>query len=230
MNAGRSPYMKTIAVIPAFNEELVVADVVSAVRPYVDEIVVVDDGSHDATAHRAASAGACVAVHLINRGQGAALQTGMDWALRRGADIIVHVDSDGQHTPQQIPNLLAPIRAGECDVVLGSRFLDATSNVPPVRRVVLRAGGVFTRMVSGLSITDPHGGFRALSRTAAQKIRLRQDRMAHASEIIQLLSRHQLRYKEIPVTIRYTDYSMARGQSSWNAIRIVIDLIKGSIL
>lgn len=222
--------MKLIAVIPAYNEETMVAEVVAAVRPMVDQVVVVDDGSRDNTAGRAREAGATVAVHLINRGQGAALQTGMDLALVLGADIIVHVDSDGQHPSHQIPHLVAPIKAGEADVVLGSRFLDDTSNVPAVRRIVLKAGGIFTRLVSGLRITDPHSGFRALSRTAAQKIKLRQDRMAHASEFLQLLSRHELRYREIPVTIRYTEYSMARGQSSWAAIRIVIDLIKGSIL
>lgn len=222
--------MKRIAVIPAYNTEQVVADVVSSVRPLVDEVIVVDDGSRDATAARAAEAGARVAVHLINRGQGAALQTGMDLALQQGADIIVHFDSDGQHPAHQIPQLTAPIASGEADVVLGSRFLDNTSNVPPIRRLVLKAGGVFTRIMSGLSITDPHSGFRALSRTAAQKIRLRQDRMAHASEFLQLLARHQLRYREIPVTIRYTEYSMRHGQSSLNAIRIVIDLIKGSLL
>ena len=223
--------MKRIAVIPAYNTEQVVADVVASVRTLVDDVIVVDDGSRDATAAKAAAAGASVAVHLINRGQGAALQTGMDLALLRGADIIIHFDSDGQHPAHQIHQLIAPIAAGEADVVLGSRFLDNTSNVPPIRRLVLKAGGIFTRVVSGLSITDPHSGFRALSRAAAQKIRLRQDRMAHASEFLQLLARHELRYREIPVTIRYTDYSMANAsQNSWGAIRIVIDLIKGSLL
>lgn len=222
--------MKIIAVIPAFNTEQVVADVVVSVRPHVQEIVVVDDGSRDRTAERAAAAGAFVAVHSINRGQGAALQTGMELALLRGADIVVHFDSDGQHPAHQIQTLVRPIMAGETDVVMGSRFLDQTSNVPPIRRLVLKAGGVFTRIVSGLAITDPHSGFRALSRSAAEKIRFRQDRMAHASEFLQLVARHELRYKEIPVTIRYTDYSMARGQSSLNAFRIVADLIKGSLL
>jgi glycosyltransferase involved in cell wall biosynthesis len=222
--------MKMIAVIPAFNEEQVVSDVVNSVRPFVQEVVVVDDGSRDQTAERAAKAGARVVVHPINRGQGAALQTGMDMALRLGATVIVHFDSDGQHPAHQITSLVKPILDGEADVVLGSRFLDNTSNVPKIRRLILKAGGVFTRAMSGLTITDPHSGFRALSRSAAEKIRLRQDRMAHASEFLQLLSRHELRYKEIPVTIRYTDYSLSRGQSSWNAIKIVIDLIKGSLL
>lgn len=222
--------MKIIAVIPAYNLEPVLTDVVRSVVSHVDEVVVVDDGSRDQTAAAALAGGALLAVHSLNRGQGAALQTGTDIALRRGADIIVHFDGDGQHPPHQIANLVDLIKKGEVQVVLGSRFLDTTSNVPAIRRRVLKLGAVFTRLMSGLSITDPHSGFRALSREAAGKIRLRQDRSAHASEFLQLLARQQLPYREIPVTIRYTDYSMSRGQSSWAAIRIVIDLLKGSIL
>lgn len=222
--------MKIIAVIPAYNESQVLGDVVRSVIPHVHEVLVVDDGSKDNTAQTARQAGAAVAIHPINRGQGAALQTGMDIALQRSADIVVHFDADGQHTPEQIQHLIAPIKSGEAEVVLGSRFLDKTSNVPAVRRIILKMGAIFTRMMSGLTITDPHSGFRALSRAAAEKIRLRQDRMAHASEFLQLLARHRLPYREIPVTIRYTDYSVSRGQSSWAAIRIVIDLLKGSLL
>jgi polyprenyl-phospho-N-acetylgalactosaminyl synthase len=222
--------MKLIAVIPAYNEESMIAEVIDSVRPHVDEVVVVDDGSQDKTYLQAKSAQAIVTKHLINRGQGAALQTGMDLALKRGADIIVHFDSDGQHPSHQIADLVRPVQEDKADIVMGSRFLDTTSNVPKTRRVILKLGALFTRIMSGLSITDPHSGFRALNRKAASKIRLRQDRMAHASELLQLVSRHELRHKEIPVTIRYTDYSMAKGQSSWNAIKIVIDLIKGSML
>lgn len=222
--------MKIIAVIPAYNTAPAVAEVIASVRPHVQEVVVVDDGSRDETAQRVRESGARLVRHSINRGQGAALQTGMDTALALGADIIVHFDSDGQHPAHQIPDLVRPIVEGTHDVVLGSRFLDHTSNVPAGRRMILKAGGLFTRVMSGLEINDPHSGFRALSRSAAEKIRFRQDRMAHASEFLQLLARHELRYKVIPVTIRYTDYSMSRGQSSWNAVRIIIDLIKGSIL
>lgn len=222
--------MKTIVVIPAYNVAPVLTEVVRSVVPHVDEVLVVDDGSSDTTAQAALSGGALLAVHAINRGQGAALQTGMDIALRRGADIIIHFDGDGQHPADQINRLVEPIKTGDVQVVLGSRFLDETSNVPAIRRKVLKLGGIFTRLMSGLNITDPHSGFRALSREAAQKIRLRQDRSAHASEFLQLLARQQLSYQEIPVTIRYTDYSMSRGQSSWAAIRIVIDLLKGSLL
>ena len=222
--------MKVIAVIPAYNESAMIKDVIASVRPHVHEVVVVDDGSKDDTFFQARQTGIVVARHLINRGQGAALQTGMEIALLRGADIIVHFDSDGQHPAHQITQLLEPIRTNQADIVLGSRFLDQTSNVPSMRRLILKAGAIFTRIMSGLNITDPHSGFRALNRKAASKIILRQDRMAHASELLQLVSRHGLRYQEVPVTIRYTEYSMAKGQSSWNAIKIVIDLIKGSML
>lgn len=222
--------MKIVAVIPAYNEESQIATVVETLRPHVDEVVVVNDGSRDQTRTRAEQAGAIVISHPINRGQGAGLQTGMQAAMLMGADIIVHFDADGQHPAHQIPDLIKPILDGEADIVMGSRFLDTTSNVPKSRKMVLKAGLVFTKMMSGLKITDPHSGFRAIKADIAPKLFLQQDRMAHASELLQLVARHQLRYKEIPVTITYTDYSMAKGQSSWNAIKIVIDLIKGTLL
>lgn len=222
--------MRIIAVVPAYNEEKVIGDVIRSIRPHVHGVVVVDDGSADQTYREALNAGASVYSHIINRGQGAALQTGMSAALEKGADIILHFDSDGQHPPHQIKDLVEPVMKGEADIVMGSRFLDESSNVPPIRRIVLKGGVIFTRLMSGLKITDPHSGFRALNRKAAQSVILRQDRMAHASELLQLVARHNLRYKELPVTIRYTDYSMAKGQSSWNAVKIVIDLIKGSML
>lgn len=222
--------MKVTAVIPAYNEEQMIQQVIDSVRPHVDEVVVIDDGSKDQTYQKAKHSGAVVTRHLINRGQGAALQTGMDLALERGAEYIVHFDSDGQHPQDQIKDLLQPLQSGEYDIVTGSRFLDQTSNIPRIRKMVLTGGALFTRLMSGLKVTDSHNGFRALNKKAAKLIRLRQDRMAHASELIQLVARHELRHKEIPVTITYTDYSMAKGQSSLNAIKIVIDLIKGSFL
>ena len=221
--------MKIIGIIPAYNEETMIRSVIESIRPHVHEVVVVDDGSEDNTADFAKSVGAIVLRHHINRGQGAALQSGVELALDRGADILVHFDSDGQHPAHQIPDLIKPLLDKEFDVVLGSRFLDRGSNVPPVRRVVLKLALLFTRAVSGLKITDPQSGFRAMNRKAAKTLRLRQDRMAHASEFLQLLARHKLRYKEIPVTIVYTEYSKAKGQKSWGAIKIVIDLVKGSL-
>jgi glycosyltransferase involved in cell wall biosynthesis len=222
--------MKKIAVIPAFNEGTMIRDVVSRVLPHVQEVVVVDDGSSDDTYEQAKQTDATVIRHIINRGQGAALQTGMELALKKGADIILHFDSDGQHPAHQIQDLVKPVIDGDADIVMGSRFLDQSSNVPKMRRIILRGGAIFTRIMTGLAITDPHSGFRAMNAKAAKQIRLRQDRMAHASELLQLVARNKLRHKEVPVTITYTDYSMAKGQSSWNAIKIVVDLIKGSLL
>ena len=222
--------MRVVAVIPAYNEEMMIGSVISSVRPHVNEVVVVDDGSSDATGGAAREAGAIVVRHVINRGQGAALQTGMDVACLRQAEIIIHIDSDGQHPAEHIPQLIDPIRKGEADVVLGSRFLQPGSNVPRGRLWVLKAGLLFTRLMTGLRITDPQSGFRALHVSAAKQLRLQQDRMAHASELLQLLARHKLTYREVPVVIRYTPYSMAKGQRSTAAFRILFDLIKGSFL
>ncbi len=222
--------MKVIAVIPAFNEARVIQEVLEKIKPHVNEVVLVDDGSKDSTKHLAKQAGVIAVSHIINRGQGAALQTGVELALKRKADVIVHIDSDGQHPAEQIPEMIQPLVAGEADIVLGSRFLNEESNVPPIRKAVLKAALVFTKVMSGLQITDPQSGFRAMTPEAAKLLELRQDRMAHASELLQLVARHELRYKEVPVKITYTDYSLEKGQSSWGAIKIVVDLIKGSLL
>jgi len=201
-----------------------VGDVVASVLPRVTECVVVDDGSGDGTGAAARAAGALVVTHAVNRGQGAALMTGIRCALRRGADIVVTLDADGQHDPADIRALVAPILADRADVVLGSRFLGHAHLIPPMRRRLLRAAVVFTRWSTGLDLTDTHNGFRALSRRAASAIELSQDRMAHASEILERIAALDLRHVEVPVAIRYTDYSTGKGQSAWGAFRILVDL------
>lgn len=210
----------TWIVIAAYNEETMIGSVVASVLPIVAHIVVVDDHSRDNTLVAARAAGAHAIRHPINLGQGAALRTGMDYALAHGADVIVHFDADGQHNSAEIEYVVRPILEGGADIVLGSRFLKEGSNVPALRRAVLQGGILFTWLLSGVKLTDTHNGFRALSRHAAQTIRIHQNRMAHASEIIDEIARHGLRYTEVPVTITYSDYSMARGQSSLNAARI----------
>ena len=222
-----APEPKVTAVIAAYNEAGAIGPVIQALAPQVAEIVVVDDGSKDATADVARSAGAVVLRHPINRGQGAALQSGITLALARGAEIVVTFDADGQHVAADIPRLVAPVARGEADVALGSRFLGGTSNVPPLRRVLLKCAVLFTRMTTGLSLTDAHNGLRALSRRAAETIRIRQDRMAHASEIVSEIAKHGLRFVEIPITVLYTDYSKSKGQSALGAFRILLDLLVG---
>jgi polyprenyl-phospho-N-acetylgalactosaminyl synthase len=221
------PQAGVIAVIAAYHEEQAIEAVVRDLAPQVSEVVVVDDGSRDGTADAARRAGAVVLRHAINRGQGAALQSGIRLALARGAAIVVTFDADGQHVAADVPRLVAPVASGAADVALGSRFLGGTSNVPALRRLLLKAAVVFTRLTTGLQLTDAHNGLRAFSRRAAETIRIRQDRMAHASEIVSEIGRHRLRFVEVPVTVLYTDYSRAKGQSALGAFRVLFDLLLG---
>lgn len=222
---------KITVVIAAYNEESVIFSVIADVKKYIKDVVVVDDASGDRTAEIAEQAGADVLEHLINRGQGAALKTGIDYAVKRGADIIVTFDADGQHKAEEITRLVDPIIKDEVDVVLGSRFLgNIPNNIPFLRKMVLRGGIWFTRFFSKINITDTHNGFRALSRKAAQTIRIRQDRMAHASEILDEIAYHKLKFVEVPVTISYTDYSMQKGQSSLNSIKIAFKFFLNKIM
>jgi glycosyltransferase involved in cell wall biosynthesis len=214
-------------VVPAFNEAASVGNVVRQLRTKFANVVVVDDGSTDETGRVAREAGAVVLTHLINRGQGAALKTGIDYALAHGADVIVTFDSDGQHQVEDIEAILQPVLERKFDVALGSRFLHASSDVPAVRKLTLKMGVIFTRLVSRICVTDTHNGFRALSRCAASKIQINQDRMAHASEILDEIGRLRLRYCEVPTRIVYTAYSKQKGQSSIAAFRIVLDFLVG---
>ena len=221
--------MKIIVVIPAYNEAKVIYSVVNAVKDQVDEVIVIDDGSSDNTAEVATNAGAKVARHFLNRGQGAALQTGISFALKSDADIIVTFDADGQHVAEEIEQVVKPLLLGEVDVVLGSRFLNAANKIPLSRVILLKLATLFTRIYTGIKVTDAHNGFRALSRYAAEVIKIRQDGMAHDSEIIEEIKKHNLKFKEVGVTINYTYYSLEKGQKLTNAFKIVWDLILGRI-
>ncbi|MGE5088242.1 MAG: glycosyltransferase family 2 protein [Candidatus Levyibacteriota bacterium] len=211
-------------VIPAYNEGPVIADVVEAVRATWPNVVVVDDCSGDDTREAARSAGAIVVRHPINLGQGAALQTGIRHALSRGAEYVVTFDADGQHRPEDIAVLLDAQRRSGAAVVIGSRFLGAAENLPPSRRALLKLAVLFTRLTTGLKVTDAHNGLRLLTRSAAQCIEIRQNRMAHASEIIDQIRRLGLSVAEAPVTIVYTEYSLRKGQRLGNALNILADL------
>lgn len=212
-------------VIAAYNEARMIGEVVADVRRVFARVIVVDDGSRDDTARIALEAGAMVLIHPINLGQGAALQTGIAYALRTGAQQVVTFDADGQHRPEDALGMLAVMATHDVQVVLGSRFLGAAENMPASRRILLRAATVFTRLTSGLKVTDAHNGLRLLRADAAASIRIRQNRMAHASEILEEIARHDLRYVEAPVVVRYTDYSRAKGQSGFGAFNILLDLL-----
>jgi glycosyltransferase involved in cell wall biosynthesis len=217
-------------VIAAYNEEGAIGNVVRELRTTYANVVVVDDGSRDQTWRAARDGGAVVLRHLLNRGQGAALQTGIAYALRHGAQVIVTFDADGQHQPSDIPALVQPIASGEVEICLGSRFLEHSDAVPVGRRVLLLGAIVFTRLTSGLKLSDAHNGLRAFSRRAAQHIDIQLDRMAHASELIDQIRTSGLSYREVPVHIRYTEYSLAKGQRSSAAVRVAFDYLIGRLL
>ena len=211
-------------VIPAFNEGEVIAEVIRGVRARHAHVALVDDCSSDTTGEAAAAAGAVVLRHPINLGQGAALQTGIRYALGQGADFIVTFDADGQHRVEDIGVLLRRQQETGADIVVGSRFLGVAQDIPPLRRLVLKLAVIFTRLTSGVNLTDAHNGLRLLTRHAAQRLRIRQNRMAHASEIVEQVGALGLSIAEAPVTIVYTAYSLRKGQKLSNAINILAEL------
>jgi len=211
-------------VIAAYREAAVIGEVVRGVICQGYRVLVVDDASPDATGELARAAGATVLRHPINLGQGASLQTGISFALSRGAQALVTFDADGQHRPGNIGDLLDALRQEDADFALGSRFLRGEAQVPPARRIMLKLATLFTRLTTGLRVTDTHNGLRAMTRRGASAIALRQNRMAHASEILHQIAESGLRYVERPVTVDYTAYSRAKGQTMGDALLILTDL------
>ena len=214
-------------VIPAFNEGAVIR---STLRPLIEEgysVVVADDGSKDRTWMNLQGLSVHRLRHPFNLGQGAALQSAVSYALDRDARYIVHFDADGQHNIEDIPGLLAPVVAGRADVALGSRFLrqEDWQAVPFTRRVLLKGAVVVNWLLTGLWLTDAHNGARAMTRKAAQKIVLRENGFAHATEILQQTRSLGLRYVECPTRIRYTEYSLHKGQRFWHAFDVFVDLL-----
>jgi glycosyltransferase involved in cell wall biosynthesis len=211
-------------VVAAFNEAPVITGVVTDVRRAGYPVVVVDDGSDDRTGDLALLAGAVVMRHPVNLGQGAALQTGIDYVMGRGADALVTFDADGQHSPSAISALLEALAAADAEFALGSRFLAPHARLPISRHALLQAATWFTRTTTGLAVSDTHNGLRAMTARGAHAIHLRQNRMAHASEILHQIAASRMRYVEVPVEIEYSPYSLAKGQRMADALTVLIDL------
>ena len=213
-------------VIPVYNEAPVVADVVRKVRRLYPLVVCVDDGSRDGSAAAITEAGAVLVQHPLNLGQGAALRTGLDLGLTMGAArYFVTFDADGQHDIADVAPMLSLLDEGSPKIVFGSRFLDDRTEVGAVKRAVLRTAVMYSRMSTGLALTDTHNGLRAFTREVAAALDLQLNGMAHASELLSLVARHEFPYAEIPVHIRYTDYSRAKGQPLMNGVNILFDLL-----
>jgi glycosyltransferase involved in cell wall biosynthesis len=216
---------KAWVVIPAYQEAKVLRRVLQGVRQVAPRVVVVDDGSPDETSEEALAAGATVLRHVVNLGQGAALRTGIEYALAQGAEFVFTFDADGQHAAESLAVLASRLETTGADVVLGSRTMGDAKNIPSARRLLLRAAVLFTWMHARLPVTDTHNGLRLFTRSAASRIRISQPGMAHASEILSEIRRLGLRFAEAPVTVHYTEYSLAKGQKMKDAVRIVTDLL-----
>lgn len=225
---------KVVTVIAAYNEERTIAAVLQKVAKYTDKIIVVDDGSTDRTVDRVKGRKVTLLKHLVNLGQGAALQTGFDYCKRINPDVVITFDADGQHKASDIEKLVAPILEDKADVVLGSRFLGQAIDIPRLRYLVLKLGIVFTRVYTGLKLTDTHNGFRAFSGKAIKEIEIKHNRWTHPSDILYQIGKNKFRVKEVPTTIYYTKYSKGKSetvrQTNLDAIRIPIKLIIDALL
>ena len=219
----------TYIAIAAFNESKSISNVIKSLKNAgYNNIVVVDDCSKDNTYEIALNEGAHVLRHVINRGQGAALKTGIDYSLMKKAKFIVTFDADGQHRVEDLERMATPVWENKCDITIGSRFLSkkAIRQMPFTRRWILRGGRLMLFVFYGVIMTDAHNGFRVMNRKSAKKIEIVCDRMAHASEIIEEIHRKRLRYKEIPVIINYNEYTLQHGHGGFvGGLRVAFSML-----
>lgn len=212
-------------IVPAFNEAPVIGDVVAELRSAFAHVVCVDDGSRDETGDTALRAGAHVVTHPVNLGQGAAIQTGVEYARRQpAATAFATFDADGQHRVKDVLAMLERLDHSDVDIVIGSRFSGATiSRTPPLKRLILRTAAWLSPTSRRLGITDAHNGLRVFNRRVAENLTLTMGGMSHAGEFVALIDANRWRVAEEPVEILYTDYSLAKGQPILNGVNIVFD-------
>lgn len=213
---------KIFVVVPAYNEEKVLGSVISHIKEYHKNIIVVDDCSADNTGTIAKKAGATVLRHSINRGAGAATKTGIDFAVLQGATKIITMDADGQHDPKDIQALLNA--SDSYDVVIGSRLLKKSS-MPLIRKTYNLIGSIITYLLYGIYVHDSQSGFKVFSRKAAQKIEIKFDRFEFCSEVLHEIRRKKLTFKEVPIKTIYTEYSMSKGQSFFSGVQMVVRMV-----
>jgi glycosyltransferase involved in cell wall biosynthesis len=209
-----------------FNEATVVGDVVSNLVAEFGFVVCVDDGSSDRSADAALAAGAHVVIHPINLGQGASLQTGFDYALLDPAMTeVLTFDADGQHQISDARDMVDRLHAEDLAIISGSRFLDQRTQMTFMKRLTLRTAARVSRFTTGKALTDAHNGLRVLRRDVLETVRITQNRMAHASQLVDLLAATELPWSEHPTHIVYTDYSRSKGQSLLNGVNILVELL-----
>lgn len=226
MAATTDTYDDTWLVIPLYNEAPVIGGVIDQALVTFPNIVCIDDGSADGSAQIARDHGATVISHPFNLGQGAALQTGIEYVRRRpGARYMVTFDADGQHRVEDAAQMVDRAKEDNLAIIFGSRFLDDKTQVGWSKRLVLKTAAAATKLKTGLNLTDAHNGLRVLRRDAMESVQITQDGMAHASEIVSQLAASNLPWAEMPVLIDYTEYSKSKGQSLLNSVNILVDLV-----
>lgn len=214
--------MKIFVVIPSYNEESRIGQVLKDLQAFDYKIIVVDDASQDETSYVADQYPVTILRHKVNRGQGAALQTGNDYALAHGADIIVHFDADGQFLVSEISEIIQPIIENQADIVFGSRFLTKKSKMPLIKKkIYFPLARIVNQVLFGIKLSDPQSGFRAMSRNAAEQIKIQNDDMAHCSEIMAKAHEYKLKIKEVPITVIYHGF----GQGFWGGVKIIKSLL-----
>jgi glycosyltransferase involved in cell wall biosynthesis len=211
-------------VVPAFNEAGVIGDVVADLRSIFDHVVCVDDGSGDDTGGVALRAGAHLVRHPVNLGQGAAIQTGVEYARRQaGAQVFATFDGDGQHRVKDVLTMIDRLGAGDVDVVIGTRFGAGVSRPPFLKRIVLRTAAWLSPRGRRLGLTDTNNGLRVFNKTVADGLDITMSGMSHATEFIMLIAENRWRVAEVPVEVLYTEYSKAKGQPLLNGVNIIFD-------
>jgi polyprenyl-phospho-N-acetylgalactosaminyl synthase len=221
--------LHVIAVIPAYNEATRVGNVVTAVRPYVQNVIVVDDGSTDSTGAAARAAGAVVITHSENSGAGAATMTGIEAARRMHADTVVTLDADEQHDPTDIPRLLAPILTGSADIVFANRF-GQRNRIPAIRRVFNAIGNFVTLIATGKWVQDSQSGYKVFGSRALQQIEIRMRGFEFCTEIVREAAHHEWRIAEIPAKVLYSEYTLKKGQSFGSGVRTALKILLRSFL
>jgi len=220
----------TVLLVPAFNEGAVIGQYLSSARQRFRWIVCVDDGSTDDTAQQAQDAGAIVLRHPVNLGQGAAIQTAIEYAQRLPVQWFCTFDADGQHRLEDVETMRHLAMTTDVDIILGSRFLGDATGMPLLRRWFLKAAVWFANLTSGVKLTDAHNGLRLFNRHVAQTIDLQEPGFNHASEFVEKIKANHYTYTEAPVTIDYSNYSKAKGQSMLNAVNIATDTLTAKVM
>lgn len=221
--------MRIAAVIPAYNEATRVGNVVSAALKYVDLVIVVDDGSTDATGAAARKAGATVLRHVENSGAGAATMTGIEAARRMGAESVVTLDADEQHDPADIPLLLEPMKRGDADIVFSNRF-GMRNRIPTIRRVFNAIGNMVTLLATGLWVQDSQSGYKVFGPRALAQVDLRMRGFECCTEIVREAAQHKWRIAEVPTKVIYSEYTLAKGQSFGNGVKTALKILLRSFL